>query len=90
MSKSENVVNRLCQDLHINSVELAKLLGCSRAQVSSVQQGCPKWLPGSWRGALEGIGLDFAMLAADYENYRVEEQARLVRVVKERLASGSH
>ena len=90
MANSENVVDRLCRELQVNRADLAKLLGCSRGQVTAIDQGSLKRLPAGWIEGLQTLGLDGWSFAVAYESYRAEEKARVVRVVKERLASGSN
>ncbi len=90
MAKSENVVERICRDLQVNRGDLATFLGCSRTQVTNIEQGSLKRFPARWIEGLQAVGLDGWSLSVDYDNYRAEEQARVVRVVRERLASGPH
>lgn len=61
------------------AAELAMLFGTTVTNVRSVELGHLRKLPESWRQGLTAAGYDFDALAVDYQAWREEAAAALVK-----------
>ena len=85
---SRNVVETIKEAVGMSGTEVGRLLGVTTTEVGNMQRANYKTLPRGIVERLNALGMDGDGLAEEYKEQRAEEEARLFRVAKERLASG--